>query len=275
MEKLIEANSVPKKTLNIWRISAYYVIYSVLGCIVETIYAFVLAGVIESRQSIMHGPFCAIYGLGAVVMIIGLRHFSKNNYTLFFAGYILGTIVEYIVSWVGELWLHTRWWDYSSKFLNINGRVCLTYSMFWGFLSIYLIRSINPKIDKLIDWLVKKIGKNICRIIVISTLAFMFLDCLYSAAAEEWVLTKVCIEKQLDVKDKDILKKKYDKIYSNESKTAFVDKFWSIEKVLFAYPNLTKELQDGSRIYIKRLYPEIHPYYLRIKPEKEGTIYDP
>lgn len=275
MEELVENNSAQKKSLSIWKIFAYFVIYSFLGFIVETIYGFVITGAIESRQSIMYAPLCSIYGVGAVAMIIILRYFDKNNYILFIAGYIVGSMVEYIISWVGELWLHTRWWDYSDNFLNINGRICLTFSVFWGVLSILLIRTINPKVDIFIDWISNKMGKKISRILVSCIVLFMFLDCLYSAAAEEWVLTKVCVEKELDVADIETLKQNYDEMYSDKFKKNFVDKYWSIEKVLFTYPNLTKQLQNGKRVYIKRLYPEIHPYYIRIKPEKEGTIYDP
>ena len=139
MKDIMISDVKDKNNLNIWRILAYFIIYSILGYIVETFYGFIIDGVIESRQSFMYGPFCSIYGVGAVVFIITLRYFDKNNYTLFIAGYIIGSVVEYLVSWIGELWLHTRWWDYSNNFLNINGRICLTYSIFWGFLSIYLI----------------------------------------------------------------------------------------------------------------------------------------
>ena len=261
--------------LTIWRIFAYFIIYSILGWVIETLFAFIMYGVIESRQSFMFGPFCAIYGVGAVLMVVSLRYFNKNNYTLFIAGYIIGSIVEYLVSLIGEIFLNTRWWDYSDKFLNINGRVCFTYSIFWGVMSIYLMRSLNPKIDQLIDWIKTKISIKALKLIVLITFSFMLFDCIYSAAAEYWVITKVCIEKNLQVKDKEKKQKEYEMTYSEERKKAFVDKYWTIEKVLMAYPNLTATGVDGRMIYIKKLYPEIHPYYVRIKPEKEGTIYEP
>ena len=64
-------------------------------------------GVIESRQSCLYGPFCCIYGLGAAVMIPGLQKFKKKNWTLFLAGAIEGSIVEYVISWLGELIIRT------------------------------------------------------------------------------------------------------------------------------------------------------------------------
>lgn len=61
----------------IWRLMAYFIIYSILGYIVETLFGLVTKGVLESRKSFLYGPFCAIYGLGAVVVILGLQKFKK------------------------------------------------------------------------------------------------------------------------------------------------------------------------------------------------------
>ena len=83
-EKVIEGKSLKnqkkkkKKKLTIFgfsiiRLLAYFVIFSILGLIIETLYGLVTKGVIESRKSFLYGPFCAIYGVGAVVMILGLQ----------------------------------------------------------------------------------------------------------------------------------------------------------------------------------------------------------
>ena len=260
--------------LTIWKIIAYFIIYSVIGYIIETIFAFVMYGVIESRQSFMYGPFCSIYGVGAITMIIGLRYFNKNNYTLFIGGYLIGSIIEYAISFFGELLIGTRWWDYSNKFLNINGRICLTYSVFWGLLGLYLIKALNPKIDQLINWIELKIGKKVFNLSIIIILSIMLIDALYSGFAEDWVLTKVSIEKDLNVSNKEKKLQKYDYMYSNDNRKNFVDTFWTIDKVLMAYPNLTVYTSDNEKVYVKELYPEIHPYLYRRNVEKKGTKND-
>ena len=144
--------------LSVWRIMAYFVIYSVVGYIIETIFGIITKGVWESRQSFLYGPFCAIYGLGASVMIMFLHKYSKNYTRLFIGGFIVGSIVEYLVSWIGELLLGVKWWDYSDMPLNINGRICVYFSIFWGFLALYLIASFNPRIDRLINWIKSKLS---------------------------------------------------------------------------------------------------------------------
>ncbi len=93
-----EDNKIKKKiTINgigIWRILAYFIIYSVAGYIIETLYGIITKGVWESRQSFLYGPFCGIYGLGAVIMILCLHKFPKKFNTLFIGGAIVGSIVE-------------------------------------------------------------------------------------------------------------------------------------------------------------------------------------
>lgn len=277
MEELVEniEENKPKTKITIWRFFAYFIIYSFIGWIIESIFATVVMGVVESRKSFLFGPICAIYGVGATIMILILRYFDKNNFKLFFAGLIVGSTIEYMVSWLGELWLHVRWWDYSGQLLNINGRISLIYSLVWGIFAIILMRFINPKIDIFIDWISDKITPRNFKIILSIIVVLLFIDWLYSAAAQEWVLIKVSIEKDLNIENKEKVKANYDKVYSNEALKNFVDKYWTVERILYAFPNVTKQVEDGKRVYIKRLYPEIHPYLIRIYPEKEGkTIYE-
>ena len=84
--------------ISIWKIFAYFIIYSVLGYIVETIFGIITMGVWQSRQSFLYGPFLGIYGIGAVAIILFSQFFNKNNITLFLGGYILGSLIEYIIS---------------------------------------------------------------------------------------------------------------------------------------------------------------------------------
>lgn len=83
--------------IGIWRILAYFIIYSVAGYIIETLYGIITKGVWESRQSFLYGPFCGIYGLGAVIMILCLHKIPKKFNTLFIGGAIVGSIVEYAI----------------------------------------------------------------------------------------------------------------------------------------------------------------------------------
>ena len=120
--------------ISIWRILAYFIIYSVVGFLIETTYGTVRKGLVESRQSFLYGPFCSIYGVGACVMIVCLQKCKKSHTLLFIGGAILGSAVEYIISLIGELIFSVRWWDYSDLPFNINGRICVALHSFGVFL---------------------------------------------------------------------------------------------------------------------------------------------
>ena len=127
--------------VSLWRILGYFIIYSLLGYIVEVLYGLITKGVIESRQSFLYGPFCGIYGLGAILMVLPFKkHTKANRLEIFFGSAIIGCVVEYFISWFGETFMQIKWWDYSNYFLNINGRVCLYFGIFWGILGIWLVK---------------------------------------------------------------------------------------------------------------------------------------
>ena len=91
--------------ISIWRILAYFIVYSFIGFVIETLFALINYNVLESRKSFLYGPFCGIYGIGAVIFIIILRYFDKNNYRLFFAGCLVGTITEYIINYLRRIFI--------------------------------------------------------------------------------------------------------------------------------------------------------------------------
>ena len=85
LKLFMEKNALKNRTkkikvlgINLWELLAYFIIYSILGYVIETLFALVRYGVLESRQSFLYGPFCSIYGIGAIIMIMFLQYFMKN-----------------------------------------------------------------------------------------------------------------------------------------------------------------------------------------------------
>lgn len=250
--------------ISIWRILAYFIIYSVAGYIIETLYGIITKGVWESRQSFLYGPFCGIYGLGAVVMILCLHKFPKKYNVLFIGGFIVGSIVEYVISLFGEMVLGVKWWDYSNMPLNLNGRICVYFSVFWGFLGIYLIASLNPKVDRLIDWVKSKLKtQKALKAFVVTVFTLLMLDCIATAFAIEFFLVRMIAKNDLDVPRKEIVLEKYDKIYGNENLSKFIYTFWGDRKMIKTFPNLKIKDVNGNIIYMDSLL-DIQPYYLRV-----------
>lgn len=257
---------------SIWRILAYFIIYSVLGYIIETLFGMVTKGVWESRQSFLYGPFCSIYGLGAVVMIVSLQYFNQNNNRLFIGGFIVGSIVEYIVSWYGDVFLHIKWWDYSNMPLNLNGRICVFFSIFWGFLAIYLISYVNPKIDKLINFIKSKISIKLLKIVTAVVTIFLFLDCLITGYALEMFFVRKVHENNLQVIGKEKIDARYEEVYSNEQVSDFIYKFFGDEKMIKTFPNLKTQDINGNMIYFDCYVGDIKPYYYKFNSNWRGDL---
>lgn len=121
----------------------YFILYSFLGWICESIYCSIL----ERRwvnRGFVSGPFCPIYGIGALAILKILRPFSDEVLTIFFTGMILTSLVEYISSYLLEKAFQTKWWDYSTYPFNIRGRICLKNSLMFGALSVILNFAIHP-----------------------------------------------------------------------------------------------------------------------------------
>ena len=264
----IETNKTKKRlTINgisIWRILAYFIIYSIAGYIIETLYGMITKGVWESRQSFLYGPFCGIYGLGAVVMILCLHKFPKKYNVLFIGGFIVGSIVEYAISLFGEVVLGVKWWDYSNMPLNINGRICVYFSVFWGFLGMYLIASLNPKVERLINWIKSKFKtQKALKTFVVTVFTLLMIDCIATAFAIEFFLVRMIVKNDLNVANKEAVQEQYDKIYGNENLSKFIYTFLGDKKMIRTFPNLKINDKDGNIIYMDSLL-DIQPYYMKV-----------
>lgn len=121
----------------------YFLIYSFLGWVAETIYC----SYFEKRfvyRGFLNGPYCPIYGFGALLVIYALDSFKDSIPMLFLMGLILTSILEYLTSLVMEKIFDMKWWDYSNKRFNINGRVCLLNSTMFGVLSVIAVKVLHP-----------------------------------------------------------------------------------------------------------------------------------
>ena len=133
-----------------FHILTYFVIYSFLGWILESI----VRTICERRiinTGFLIGPFCPIYGFGAIIMILFLDQFKNNIILLFFSSFIILSLWEYVVGVLLEKFFATKYWDYSDHKFNYKGRICLTNSIAWGILGVLFINYIHPTITQLLE----------------------------------------------------------------------------------------------------------------------------
>ena len=128
----------------------YFLIYSFLGWVLESL--FVSASTKQwVNRGFLRGPFCPIYGTGAVLVLVTLTPVLGNLAWVFIGGVFIATIVEYVISYVLEKIFHATWWDYSQMPLNFQGRICLRRSLEWGALSVVLLKVIHPFIGAFVQ----------------------------------------------------------------------------------------------------------------------------
>ena len=122
----------------------YFFIYSFFGFLLEVAFAAVTHSEKPDRKCFLLLPLCPVYGLGALG-ILAVSGLTRNNVFLTaLAGALAATAAEYFADLFYEKVLGVSFWDYSGLPFNINGRVCLPFSLAWGFLSLALIYLVHP-----------------------------------------------------------------------------------------------------------------------------------
>ena len=127
----------------------FFFFYSFFGWCFESTYV----SLHEKRfvnRGFIRGPFLPLYGTGALMMLIVSMPFQDNLILTYVAGCVGATVLEYITGVLMETLFKVRYWDYSKQPFNLNGYICLTSSIAWGFFSILLVRFIHPPIDRLL-----------------------------------------------------------------------------------------------------------------------------
>ena len=148
--------------INFYKIALICISGSFAGVVVELLWCLVRNGYLESRAGLVYGPFNLLYGVGAVALTLILyRYRNRSSAFSFFGGIVIGSAVEYLLSWGQETLFGSTSWDYSELPFNINGRICLLYSVFWGILGVLWIKSIYPRVAKIILKIPNKAGKII------------------------------------------------------------------------------------------------------------------
>ena len=134
---------------NLCQYFLYFTIYSFIGWACECVYCSIPAKKFINR-GFLNGPFCPVYGVGAVLVIRFLTPVQGSIPALFLLGMLVTSVVEYLTSYLLEKAFHMKWWDYSNMPLNLHGRVCLLNSTEFGILCVVLMRLVHPKVQHLV-----------------------------------------------------------------------------------------------------------------------------
>lgn len=132
-----------------------FIMYSFSGWLVETFWVSWCNKKIVDRGFLI-GPYCPIYGCGAIFIIVFLQRFSYSPILLFLITVLVCGVLEYLTSWIMEKVFKARWWDYSNVRFNLNGRICLHNLIAFGVMGLAVVYLINPYFEKWVGFLDEK-----------------------------------------------------------------------------------------------------------------------
>lgn len=205
-----------------------FIFYAFIGWCLEIGLSLVQNKKFVNRGFLM-GPYCPIYGCGALLLTILLSSYADDPWVLFGLAIILFSILEYFTSWIMEVIFKMRWWDYSNEKFNINGRICLETMIPFGILGVILIKYVNPLF---MSW-VNILSENALNIIVV-ILAGIFI-------------TDLIISSNIIFNFKNLVKDS--KKDSTEEIKKYIRKVISNNKIVYtrlanAFPNLQKAMKE-------------------------------
>ena len=131
--------------VNFYKLFWIFLGVSFLGCLVETAFMLLTRGELQNRSGVIYGSFSLVWGLGAVLFTVCFHRLARRSSLLILlAGTALGAAYEYACSWLQEVLFGACFWDYSHLPFNINGRVNLVFSLFWGVAAVLWVKCAYP-----------------------------------------------------------------------------------------------------------------------------------
>lgn len=203
-----------------------FMIYSVAGWMLE-----VTCKLIDYKRFVnrgfLIGPYCPIYGFGAILITALLYRYAFDTFLLFIMTILSCGILEYSTSYVMEKIFKARWWDYSKRMFNLNGRICLGTIIPFGIFGILLTYITNPFLVNLLD----RIDGSVLNIIAVCIFIIFVLDIIVSLfVILGFRKTTLQVNREERRDDTEQITKKVREILGNKA--------WTYKRLINAYPQL-------------------------------------
>lgn len=152
--------------INTYELTMWFLTYSMMGWLVESIYMSLCNKKLTNR-GFARGPFCPIYGVGALTVYFILRPYSDNNILLFVLGSLCATMLEFLTAILMKKVFGEIWWDYNRKPFNYKGIVCLESSIAWGFYTVFLFMFLQNLVAGIVSSIPVRVGRVLGSIILV------------------------------------------------------------------------------------------------------------
>lgn len=199
-----------------------FIIYSFLGWIVEVIDSFLHLKKFVNRGFLI-GPYCPIYGIGLLLITNFLKNYVESYLVVFVMSMFICMTLEYLTSYIMEKLFNARWWDYSDKKFNINGRICLETTIPFGLGGMAIMYIVNPVILKILNSL------NNNTLIIVSII-------LFSIFLTDLIISLIVILKVKDISIKKI--KDNTEEINKKVKNYLINKSILNKRLIMSFPRL-------------------------------------
>lgn len=160
-------------TLNFFNLFWIFVVCSILGLAIETVFHLAIYHAYQDRAGLLYGPFSPIYGFGGLFMTVALNRFhDKPIPVIFLISALIGGAFEFTVSWIMQSAFGIVAWDYSGTFLSIDGRTNFMFMCFWGILGVTWVKFLLP----ILLWMINKIPWKLRYALTVVCFVFMVVD---------------------------------------------------------------------------------------------------
>lgn len=175
------------------------------------------------NRGFLIGPYCPIYGWGALAITILLKRYMEDPLVLFVMSTIICSIIEYLTSYFMEKKYHARWWDYSNKKFNINGRICLETLIPFGILGVAIMYGTNPILFKLYN--------QIPQLVINILTVILFIGFIVDNIISSNIISSINVEENKLIKDNT-------EEITEKIKQVLRQKSWLHRRLINAYPGL-------------------------------------
>lgn len=225
---------------NVFTYFMLFFIYAILGWIIETTLVSIEKRKFVNRGFLI-GPYCPIYGFGGLAITILLKNYTKDPIVLFLMAVIICGILEYFTSYIMEKIFKARWWDYSAKKYNINGRICLETVVPFGILGCLVMYVLNPITFKYLNML----SNSMLNIISAICFTIFITDNIvsYNVISSFTKTVKTINVGKIKDNTEEITKK---------VREVLIGKSFFNKRLMEAYPNLQAKIKEKARQIVQK-----------------------
>lgn len=152
-----------------------FMLYAIIGFVIEVINSLIHQKKFVNRGFLI-GPYIPIYAIGVMLILYLLKDYTGNILVLFILSSVICMTLEYLTSYIMEKLFNARWWNYSNRKYNLNGRVCLETTIPFGLGGTLAVYFVNPFFIRILNGFSEKL----ITILGVSLAVIFFTDLIIS-----------------------------------------------------------------------------------------------